>query len=197
MNRKEYILELRKQLKKLPVDEYERAIEFYEDYFNDAGESNETLVIEEIGSPKDVARQVIQDTVEKYVEEPMKTVKGKWKTIKIIMLWICAAPIALPLILVLIIFSTALIATAIILVFSLVIASVTILLTGIISIIVGVYLISSQFSNALSIVGMGIMFIGLGASCNIYSLRFGKFLSNKTVQFFGYFVKRRQVNEVQ
>ena len=54
MTRKEYMIELRKQLKKLPHNEFNRAIEYYEEYFNDAGESNEIQVIEEIGSPKDV-----------------------------------------------------------------------------------------------------------------------------------------------
>lgn len=197
MTRKDYMIELRKELKKLPHDEFDRAIEYYEEFFDDAGESNEIQVIEEIGSPKDVAKQVIQDTVERYVTEPMKSVKGGWNTIKIILLWICSAPITLPLLLAFVLVSIALIITAILLVFSFVLASVAMLLSGIISIIVGVSLIISQFSNALSIIGMGLIFIGLGASCSCFSLRFGRFLYNKMIQLFGYFIKRRQVDEIQ
>ena len=49
MNKTQYVLELRRLLASLPVLERERAIEFYNNYFDEAGEENEAAVIEELG----------------------------------------------------------------------------------------------------------------------------------------------------
>ena len=62
MNKTQYLLELRRLLASLPVLERERAIEFYNNYFDEAGEENEAAVIEELGPPARLARQIIEQT---------------------------------------------------------------------------------------------------------------------------------------
>ncbi|MCM1536934.1 MAG: DUF1700 domain-containing protein [bacterium] len=61
MNREAFIRRLRELLAGLPQNEAAEAIQYYEDYFADAGEENEAKVIEELGSPEKVAANIRAD----------------------------------------------------------------------------------------------------------------------------------------
>ena len=52
MNRKKFIDILKEELSKLPDEEIDAAIEYYEEYFDEAGAENEEEVLSELGSPK-------------------------------------------------------------------------------------------------------------------------------------------------
>lgn len=58
MNRKRFMAELERLLWDIPYNERKEAIQYYNDYFDDAGEENEARVIEELGSPEEVARTI-------------------------------------------------------------------------------------------------------------------------------------------
>ena len=58
MNRELFMKDLARFLSDLPAEEREQALKYYEDYFEDAGGENEQKVIEELGSPVDVAKQI-------------------------------------------------------------------------------------------------------------------------------------------
>lgn len=58
MNRKQFMEELRKLLADISEEEREEALQYYEDYFDDAGEENEQQVIEELGNPKKLAATI-------------------------------------------------------------------------------------------------------------------------------------------
>lgn len=55
MNRIEFMAELEALLADIPAEEREEALQYYSDYFEDAGIENETHVIAELGSPQRVA----------------------------------------------------------------------------------------------------------------------------------------------
>lgn len=63
MNRQEFIRELRKELQDIPSKEREEAVQYYEEYFDEAGEENEETVIRELGSPARVAAMIKKDSV--------------------------------------------------------------------------------------------------------------------------------------
>lgn len=58
MNRQEFIKELSYLLQDMPEDEKAEAVQYYEDYFEDAGEEKEAAVIAELGSPEKVAAMI-------------------------------------------------------------------------------------------------------------------------------------------
>lgn len=58
MNKEIFLRDLRRFLADIPEDEREQALKYYEDYFEDAGSENEQQVIQELGSPLDVAKQI-------------------------------------------------------------------------------------------------------------------------------------------
>ena len=65
MNKDEYLKELRKNLKILKQSDRDEAIEFYEEYFDEAGVENEAKVIEELGEPKALAKKILVDVVDR------------------------------------------------------------------------------------------------------------------------------------
>ncbi len=70
MNRQEFLNELENLLKDLPSSDRQEAIQYYRDYFEDAGVENEEQVIRELGTPQRVAAIIQEDlrnvaTVEK------------------------------------------------------------------------------------------------------------------------------------
>ncbi len=48
-------------LRRLPKEDYDRAISYFEEYFEDAGSENEEQAIEDLGSPALAADQIIRD----------------------------------------------------------------------------------------------------------------------------------------
>ena len=55
MNRAEYMKELAYLLQDVPDEEKEEALQYYEDYFDDAGPENEEKVVVELGRPEKIA----------------------------------------------------------------------------------------------------------------------------------------------
>ncbi len=64
MSQFEFVSRLRRCLAGLPEEEIDRAVEYYEDYFADAGESDEK-VIEKLGSPEELAENIRRELSEK------------------------------------------------------------------------------------------------------------------------------------
>ena len=62
------MFQLRTKLKRLPQSDAEDAIAYYQGYFDDAGPENEQEVIEELGSPSEVAGKIIREFAFKQLE---------------------------------------------------------------------------------------------------------------------------------
>lgn len=58
MTRAEYMSRLTALLQDVPLAEREEAIQYYNDYFDDAGEGNEESVISSLGSPEELAKSI-------------------------------------------------------------------------------------------------------------------------------------------
>lgn len=61
MNRQEFMKQLEYLLKGIPEQEREDALAYYNDYFDEAGAENEYRVIQELGSPEQVAQTILED----------------------------------------------------------------------------------------------------------------------------------------
>ena len=104
MTRQEYMEELKKYLKRLPQEDFDNAIEYFSEYFEEAGPEKEQQVMRELGEPKEAARELflnlLQESVEKdqdIVEEKAPVLKGKrrspGKIILLVFLVLCASPV--------------------------------------------------------------------------------------------------------
>ena len=61
MSRTEYMRQLESLLQNIPDTEREEALQYYNEYFNDAGPENEQNVIEALGNPAKVAENIKKD----------------------------------------------------------------------------------------------------------------------------------------
>lgn len=62
MTKYDFLGDLNRLLQSLPEEERRQAMQYYEDYFADAGEQNEQNVIEELGTPESVAASILDET---------------------------------------------------------------------------------------------------------------------------------------
>lgn len=58
MNRAEFMSRLSSLLQDVPLAEREEALQYYNDYFDDAGEGNEANIIASLGSPEELAKSI-------------------------------------------------------------------------------------------------------------------------------------------
>ena len=58
MNKDIFLRDLERFLSDIPQEEREQALKYYEDYFEDAGTENEQQVIQDLGSPVELAKQI-------------------------------------------------------------------------------------------------------------------------------------------
>lgn len=61
MNRQEFMRRLEYLLRGIPENEKRDALAYYNDYFDEAGAENEYQVIQELGSPEQVAQTILED----------------------------------------------------------------------------------------------------------------------------------------
>lgn len=67
MTRNEYMEQLKKYLKRLPKEDYDNAIEYFSEYFDEAGPENEQQVMKELGEPKEAARELLLNLLQESV----------------------------------------------------------------------------------------------------------------------------------
>lgn len=100
MTRSEYLAQLEKYLKKLPAKDYQEAMDYFTEYFDEVGPEGEAAAIAELGSPKEAAHEIIINLLDKKIEEDSQeagSVKNSKQIVQIAILSILAAPLAIPL----------------------------------------------------------------------------------------------------
>jgi len=191
MNRNEFIGELKKKLRKLPFDEIKEAVDYYEGYFDDAGEENEQTVLAELGSPAAVASQIIAAFAIKEAEADGSG-KKKWRVAWLVILSIFASPIAIPLAL-----SAGVVAIALVISLSAVIisffaAGIAMFFSGIACIVAGFWVILQSFPTTLFYLGAGLVLLGIGAAATIATAKLSKICFNRLTKKVGGFILRRK-----
>lgn len=162
MTRYEFINELKERLRKLPYDEVNEAVEYYEQYFDDAGAQNESTAIAELGTPGSVASQIIAEYAIKDADRSKTSAKRGLSTVFSVILAIFAAPIALPLAMAAIIIAFAIVFSLGAVLFAFGISGAACIAAGIVSVVVGVAVIIQDFATALSCAGIGLVSFGIG-----------------------------------
>ena len=98
MTRTVFMKELANRLKYLPKEDLRAALQYYEEYFDEAGAAGEQNVIAELKSPAHVAAKILSDYAVKEANSVRSSTKSGWRAFWFTILAICAAPVAVPLI---------------------------------------------------------------------------------------------------
>lgn len=175
MTKVDYLAKLDKYLRKLPKEDYQEAMDYFSEYFEEAGPENETQVIAELGTPKEAARDIISRLLDEKIIDQEKTPKSRVSMVWLAILAVIITPVALPLALVLFL--------AVITILALGVAAIAVVLSlGVAFLTSGIYMLFDSWSylnisfsaTALSF-GLGLLALGLslltllaaGAVCKV------------------------------
>lgn len=162
MNKKKFLQELERQLRHLPQEDKLDALEYYTEYLEEMNIEENADVVAILGTPKEVARDIIGNCTEKHLEKHKESagVKSSATLLWLIILGICASPIAIPMLVVSLLVIVVLIVSGIVLIGALLFAGVAIVLGGLATFLVA--FVAIGFFNKLQCLGLGLMCISLG-----------------------------------
>ena len=187
MSKNDFINELKKRLRKLPYDEIKEAVDYYNEYFDDAGEENEQTVLAELGSASAIAAQIIASSAIKGADTE-NSVKKSWNTAWLVILSLLASPVAVP-----VAIAVGIVALAIIIVLSAVVfaffaSGVSLVVGGVMYIITGILVIAQSPSTTLFILGVGLIALGAGAAIIMGTAALSKICFNWLTKKVGSFI---------
>ena len=149
MTREEYMIKLKKYLRKLPKQDYEDAIEYFNEYFSDTDEAGQQKLMEELGTPKQAAADLMYNLLDRKIQEQgdgkNDGKKDKKGITLLAVLAILSTPVTVPLF----------------------IAMLAVLLAVAICV---VCVIISDFIAALSVLLIGCGLLGIGCALLLYIL---------------------------
>ncbi len=191
MNRTEFMTELAALLQDIPVEERREAMQYYNDYFDDAGPENEQQVIDELESPKKVAANIKADMKENAKErgeftengysdpqfeqkempagqyeyqsnmEPPRT-NNALKIVLIIAIIVVGAPIVFPIAIAAAATVFALLAAAFGVFLALVGVAISLVIVGVILVVTGITLLIPHLAVGLGLLGTGLILTVIG-----------------------------------
>ncbi|SHK66210.1 DUF1700 domain-containing protein [Hespellia stercorisuis] len=187
MTKTEYMESLSKRLKSLPKESYEEAMEYFEEYFAEAGEGNDQEAIENLGTVTEAANQIITDMAieNAAVPEKQKSVKKGISAVWIGILAIFAAPIALPVAFTIAILALCVVFVVGVLIFSLLISAVAVVFAGIVGVFGGIWLIFNDPACGLATLGSALLSVGIGILLCWGTVLVGRWTVRGTVKCFG------------
>ncbi len=159
----EFLSQLRKGLKKLPQDEIDNAMEYYEEYFEEAGPEKEEEAIASWGSPGAVASQILADYAIRQADSEPSAKRGlstAWTVLRAIF----ASSVSIP---VTAVSACGMVAADIVLavaILGLGFAAVSFAVIGVMSIVIGFLVTSKNFPTMIFYIGAGLFGAGAGTA---------------------------------
>ncbi|KRN99864.1 DUF1700 domain-containing protein [Companilactobacillus kimchiensis] len=167
-----YIDEFEIYLHQLSAKEQQEVVEFYREYIIDANLTTSDTIINELGTPKHLARKVLADYSIKMSEENYQNVNNGQTTsnerfkknlgmIGLVLLALMASPIAIPIALIIILMLALVIGLGIFFILLFLFLVAMSVVGGIGAIFVGLSVIFSSFGTTLFYVGAGLLILGV------------------------------------
>lgn len=207
MTRQEYMEQLKKYLKRLPKEDYENAIEYFSEYFDEAGPQKEQQVMKELGEPKEAARELLLNLLQESVENDQDIVEEKaavqpeaasggkkrspGKIILLAILVLCASPVSLALLVGVLAVLLAVVITATAVIFSLGITSIAATAGGIVTVGFGATLVLKSAAAACMMIGGGFLMAGIGILAGVLTIYICKWCANGIGRLVNRFVRKK------
>ena len=185
MNREEYMKRLEYRLRRLPKEDYDKAVSYFTEYFEEAGPDNESQAIEDLGSPEMAADQIIRDFAMENANRPVKDVRRGISAVWVGILAVFAAPIGVPLALTLGILALTFVFVILMLVFCVFILTLSVAVSAIPCIVIGVWMLFTSFADGIATIGIGLLGLGIGYWLLIGSAALGKGVLRLMTRLFG------------
>lgn len=171
MTREEYMKKLQKYLRKLPKQDYDDAIEYFNEYFSDTDEEGQQKLIEELCTPKEAAADLMYNLLDRKIQEQetdTEEKKSKKGITLLAVLAIMSTPITVPLFIALLAVLLAVAICVVAVIFSDFVAAFSVLLIGGKLLLRGLVSFPYSLSGTLTITGCGLL--GIGCAILLYLL---------------------------
>ena len=185
MNRDEYMKRLEYRLRRLPKEDYDKAVSYFTEYFEEAGPDKESQAIEDLGSPEMAADQIIRDFAMENANRPVKDVRRGISAVWVGILAVFAAPIGVPLALTFGILALTFVFVILMLVFCVFILTLSVAVSAIPCIVIGVWMLFTSFADGIATIGIGLLGLGIGYWLLIGSAALGKGVLRLMTRLFG------------
>ena len=162
MNKEAYMKALKKRLRHLPKVEFDKAVEYFEEYFAEAGPEREQQAILDLGMPEEAADQIIREIAVRNTEEPIHDVKKGVNAVWVGILAVFAAPIALPFVLLAMAVVVLFLAVVFVVLLAFFVCALAVIIAGPIAFLGGFTVIMKSIPAALVCFGQGLTEIGIG-----------------------------------
>lgn len=178
MNREAYLQELWGRLSnRMPRKELEHTMHYYEEYFSEAGPEREAAVMDELGTPEDLARQIMGeravDMGSPAYDSPPRVRREPWSGGKIALV-VCLSPIWLPLLIAAFAVVVSLVAAVFSVVAALILGGVGVVAGGVFAVWCGFTAIfSGGFPTLMFFSGMGLFCAGIGVLMTLGGVALG------------------------
>lgn len=207
MTRQEYMEQLKKYLKRLPKEDYDNAIEYFSEYFDEAGPEKEQQVMKELGEPKEAARELLLNLLQESVESDLDIVEEKaavhktvnvpkkkrspGKIVLLAFLALCASPVSLTLMVCAFAVLCAVVVTVASVIFSIGIASIAMIAGGIVTVGFGATLVLKSAAAACMMIGGGFLMAGIGILAGVLNIYICKWCANGIGRLVNGFVRKK------
>ena len=195
MSKEEYLNQLHKYLRKLPRQDYEDAMEYFTEYFQETDEEGAAELMKELGTPKEAARELMANLLDKKIEEHQNyetdgytraEKKGSGKhVIWIALLVLFAAPVGAPLLVALAAVVLSLIVCMLAILLCVVLLAACLVIIGGKIIVRGILAVPISMSGFAMLTGSGLLAMGagiLGILLCIYLCKWSSMLIAKLVR---------------
>lgn len=164
MTKENYLWLLQNNLRNVPPEEAANIIQYYHEYFEDAGEENVQRVIEELGPPLQLAKRVSADYVIRGMENGGSTgnVKNRISNAWLIVLAVCCSPVWFPLVIVFAVLVFALVIVVFSLLFAFSVVALALAVSGVISLGAGIVALFTHIPTGILTMGAGLLMAGIG-----------------------------------
>ena len=195
MSKEEYLNQLHKYLRKLPRQDYEDAMEYFTEYFQETDEEGAAELMKELGTPKEAARELMANLLDKKIEEHQNyetdgytraEKKGSGKhVIWIALLVLFAAPVGAPLLVALAAVVLSLVVCMFAILLCVVLLAACLVIIGGKIIARGILAVPISMSGFAMLTGSGLLAMGagiLGVLLCIYLCKWSSMLIAKLVR---------------
>lgn len=193
MKTDEYLRQLSKYLKKLPKTDYDDAMEYFTEYFAETDENEAKKLMDELGTPKEAACDIISNILEKKIDEKKQadSVKEQVDSDKksvlgvlwIALLAIFALPVATPLLISGIVVMFCVLLCVVLAVLCVFVLGVCAAIAGMAVIARAIVTVKLSISSAIMLSGLGLAAIGAGIIIVLLGVLCVRLFAELTIKF--------------
>ena len=193
MKTDEYLRQLSKYLKKLPKADYDDAMEYFTEYFAETDENEAKKLMDELGTPKEAACDIISNILEKKIDEKKQADSEKEQldsdkksvvgVVWIALLAIFALPVATPLLISSLIVMFCVLLCVLLAVLCVFLFGVCAAIAGMAVIARAIVTVKLSISSAIMLSGLGLAAIGVGIIIVLLGVLCVRLFAELTIKF--------------